>query len=249
MNVIDFTYGIYKDLYYTKHENIITNTNKLVDEIKGTLFPFTNETENKLRTLIENDFINYIIQNYGYKNISELNDRLFKTDSVAKRLIKAKKDPKLKDNLLIKELYPLIGQKRDNIRIFSRRYDKYTADLLTESFRELGEVDNENAKQLYKDLMDLGIIQSGLNNSPITYLGLIPYEYYNDLAKRSFEEFNKKNGVSELDKFNKLFINLASSVASLYLLIKACFSKSGMDIFPVPSSDFCGSFKSRLIFS
>ncbi len=217
MNVNDFVIGAYSPLYYTQNiPEIVSNTNGLINKIKGTLFPFGDREYNKLRTLIENDFINYVIQNYGYKDIKTLQNRIFKTESVAKRLIEAKKDETLKNNLLIQELFPLIAQVNknvDNVKIFAKRYDTYTADLLTESFRELGELDDVNAKQLYKDLMDLGIIQSGLNNSPITYLGLIPYEYYNDLAKRAFDEFNKKNGVGELDKFNELFVRENSNDA------------------------------------
>ncbi len=220
MNVNDFVIGAYSPLYYTQNTpEIVNNTNDLINEIKETLFPFGDLEYNKLRKLIENDFVNYVIQNYGYKDIKTLQNRIFKTESVAKRLIEAKKDETLKDNLLVQELFPLIAQinkNLDNVKIFTKRYDTYTANLLTESFRELGESDNQTAKQLYQDLMDLGIIQSGLNNSPITYLGLIPYEYYNDLAKRAFEEFNKKNGVDELNKFNELFVRENSSDALVY---------------------------------
>jgi hypothetical protein len=209
MNVNSLVDKMYSPLYYTQSPEIKANTNKLVDDIKKTSFPFSSETETKLRKLIENDFINYVIQNYGYKDVKTLQNRLFHLDSVAKRLIKAKENPNLKDNLLIQELYPLIGQVNknvDNIKIFAKRYDTYTADLLTESFRELGEMDDVNAKQLYKDLMDLGIIQSGLNNSPITYLGLIPYEYYNELAKKAFQTFNKlENKQESINQFNQLF--------------------------------------------
>jgi len=208
-NQHQFALDAYDQFYYTQTEEVKDNINYLVDQIN----PFGDENKNKLTSLITNDFINFIVQNYGYDNISELKDRLFNTDSIARKILDIKngntttaEQAILKDNLFIKELYPILAtttKPLDNIKLYSKRFDTYTSNQLTEALREIEKAD----PLLYKDIMDVGIIQSGLNNSPITYMGLIPYEYYNNLVKEAFTKFNnKKNGVEDLIKFNQLFI-------------------------------------------
>ena len=207
-NQHQFAIDALSQFYYTQE---ITEVKNVRDKIIDNVNPFKDEDKIKLATLIENDFINYVVHNYGYENVQDIQNKLFYTESVAKELLslknkekKTSEEQKIADNLLIKELYPLLAKadpKIDNIKIYVKRYDAYTANQLTQAFRELKQLDPTLAKRL----MDLGILQSGLNNSPITYLGLIPYEYYNELVKQAFVNFNKKNGVSELSKFEALF--------------------------------------------
>ncbi len=206
-----FTIDVYGQFYDTRRSEILANNRFILNTIN----PFKAEDKNKLSTLIENDFINYVIQNYGYPDdISATTNRLFRGDnSLAKKVLRIKKgeglegeQDKLKDNLLIKELTPLLADKdhrgTDNIRIYTKRFDTFTANQLTESFREIELL----MPDLARDLMDLGIIQSGLNNSPITYLGLIPFEYYGQLVRDAFIRFDKEGGAKDLNKFTQLFI-------------------------------------------
>lgn len=220
-----FTIDAYKQFYSTQKEDIVKNNKTLLDNI---VTPYTKQADrNKLATLIENDFINYIVQNYGYKvNISDLRDKLFKgKESVARELLELKtaKNDELKDNLFIKALQPILANKdhtTDNIKIYSKRFDTFTSNQLTQSFNEINDIN----PKLGKDLMDLGILQSGLNNSAITYTGLIPFEYYGDLVKEAFNEFNKKNGAEDLAKFNDLFLRNNSKDS----LVKRLFKKLGL---------------------
>lgn len=200
----------YSPHYYTQAKEIVDNTKMLISDIAG---PFSSDDKKiTLGKLIENDFISFIIQNYGYENIADIKEKVFKTDSIAKKLAIINNNPKtphevtIKNNLLVQELTSIINNPKnnglDNLKTFSKRYDTFTANQLTESFRELKELDKELAQQI----MDAGILQSGLNNSPITYLGLIPYEYYNDIVKKGFEKFNSiKDKQLIIEQFNKLF--------------------------------------------
>jgi len=210
----EFAISSYKQFYDTQKEEIINNILGLANELEN---PFKSSRKEKLKmiNLIENDFINFVIQNYGYKNINAIRKRLFEGEnSVAKKLLELKNkkeenlnedEKQLRNNILIKELFPLIDKAAlnyDNVKIFTKKLDTFTSNQLTEAFRELK---NSNLS-LGNELIHVGILQSGLNNSPITYLGIIPFEYYNQLVKDSFEEFNKKNGAEILPKFNELFI-------------------------------------------
>lgn len=201
-----FAIDAYSQFYATQSKEI----RNFLDSIYNEINPKKSEDKNSILKLLTNDFINYVIQNYGYDDISTLKSRLFKGDnSIAKQIASIQADTKnpLNNNLIINELQPIIANEKtsdlkDNLRLYTKRYDSFTANQLTEAFRELKESD----PNLYKDIVDLGIIQSGLANSPVTYLGLIPFEYYGDLFNQSFDEFNKKNGVTELNNFKKLFI-------------------------------------------
>lgn len=235
MDQTDFSIKAYGQFYNMESDKVIVeNTQNMLDLIN----PFIDNDKQKIRTLLENDFINFIVQNYGYSNTKELNSKLFKgVDSVAKRLLhiknsNKKQDIELSENLLIKELYPLLNKVsgQDNVKIFAKRFDTFTANQLTEAFRELRISDHPEAQQLAKDLMDVGIIQSGLNNSPITYLGIIPYEYYNDIVKEGFNKFNQEeNKQSIIDEFNKLFLRNNTENNLIYKAAKA----NNLDIFPI----------------
>lgn len=213
-NQHQFTIDAYAQFYNTQNDKRIVENNRYL--LKNLTSKFTKPADiNKLSTLIDNDLINWVVQNYGYEsNIRGIVNNLFRGEnSVAKRILKLKtgegltdEEKVLSENLLIKELYPLLKSKdhptTDNLKIYSKRFDTFTSNQLTESFRE---IKNSNL-QLAKDIMDLGILQSGLNNSAITFMGIIPFEYYGDLVKNAFVNFDKKNGAKDLYKFNQLFI-------------------------------------------
>ena len=204
-NQLEFTQKAFGQFYYTQIPEMIKVKQDLLTKLK----PFGEEAIDKLATTIENDLIAYITQNNAYPNITVYKDALFKSKPTAKKLLdlknkenKTEEEKKLANNLLIKQLQPLLGKKKgdlNSIKIYTKRYDTFTANQLTEAFREIELLD----PALAIELMDIGIIQSGLNNSPITYLGLIPFEYYNDLVKTAFEKFNKKNGVTQTEELNE----------------------------------------------
>lgn len=217
-----FTIDAYNQ-FYDSQNNIVTDNNKSL--LESLTNEFTKQADkDKLYTLIENDFVSYIVQNYGYNNISDLTNKLFfGENSVAKEILRIKtitnptvEEKLLSENLLVKELYPLLEDKNhstDNVKLYSKRFDTFTSNQLTEAFRELQDLNPE----LSKNLMDLGIIQSGLNKSAITYFNVIPFEYYGDLVKNAFDKFNKEGNKDLILKdFNQLFIRNNSKDSLIY---------------------------------
>lgn len=214
-----FAIDAFGQFYYTQAKDVIENNNFLAKLIN----PFGEKKQNKLKTLIINDFINYVVQNYGFDDIKSKLENLFKGEnSIAKEILTIKNkeaktdlDKRLLDNLFIKELFPLIDKPIEGhnaIKIFSKRIDTFTYNSLVESFRELEQLNSS----IYDRLAEAGILQSGLNNSPITYFGLIPFEINGDLVNKAFDNFYKKNGVENIYKFNQLFTrnNTKNSVVS-----------------------------------
>lgn len=207
----DFSIKAYNDLFFSSRPDINIYLRDVIDSIPT----FKTIDKDKVTSLVRNDFINYLLQNYGTsdgKLLNEYKDILFKGEnSLAKRLIKLKQkenktpqEQEILDNKFVQELFPLLNQgfkKTDNIKIFTKRLDTFTYNLFTEEFRKLKDISPET----YNNLVRLGVLQSGLNNSPITYLGLIPYESYGDLVNNAIDNFDKKNGVDDLYKFKQLF--------------------------------------------
>jgi Trp operon repressor len=216
----------YSPFFYTKSDSIIkNNTIYLLQEVKNNNFIFSKDDSVKTGNLIENDFINFIVQNYGYENPSQRMDELFRGEnSIAKRVLELKnrvkslnkpkdeltsrelEEKEIVDNILISQLYPMLRTEKksvDNIKLFNKKIDTYTSDQLTEAFEQLMSLDPE----LTKDIIDLGILQSGLNNSPITFLGIIPNSYYSEVVNKGFDKFSEMNNKDEIIKqFNQLFL-------------------------------------------
>lgn len=213
---------MFEGLYHTHTQEIDTMVLDLAQDVINNQENFFISKDDKLNlvTTIRNDFINYILQNYSpeFKDkITQVRKDLFKgPDSIAKELLKLKnldnpnkEQQKILNLQVIQELFPLIdkakpGSDYDNIKLFTKRLDTQVSDQLTDSFRELRLLD----PQLYDKIIKLGILQSGLNNSPITYLGIIPFEDYNQRVKEAFKEFNKKNEEEQkedLQIFSQLF--------------------------------------------
>ncbi len=233
----ELTLKAFSPLYDTQTEQLssdrMNTIQKIIEDSKKFLTP--QQIKKTLKT-IEEDFINFVVQNYSKEyggKIEEVRNNLFKGEnSVAKRLLELKNtNPseltesglKLIKNPIIKQLFPLIDKAKrgtdwDNVKIYNKRLDTFTSDQLTEAFRELFDLENQIKEEVFKsgkeytpianDLVNLGILQQGLNTTPITYLGIIPFEHYNQMVKDAFAQFNKKNEAEiadDLAKFNELY--------------------------------------------
>lgn len=204
-NKVDETYNMFSHLFITETKEFIKVKNKIVEEVnpKGKL-------AERLPNMIDNDFINYITQKFGtYKKeaLFEHINRLFYGDNSLAKQLKGIKDI-VGDNVLLNQLQGLIdslGNNPDNISIYTRKLSKNESDVLTGTYRELSEYDGENldkVQSFMEDLTTFGILQSGLHNSPITFLGLIPNEYYGDITKSAIDFYKKldSNRIKDLHK-------------------------------------------------
>jgi hypothetical protein len=164
---------------------------------------FKKDDKVKMHTLINNDFVNYIIQSYGVYDSTELYssiDHLFKgSDSLAHRLADIK--DMLPDNYLVEQLTTILSPDEraiNNIALFNKKYSVEDSNMLTMSFRELIENSEPIISKFAKDLVAHGIVQSGLNNSPITYLGLIPHEEYQNISEAALRRFQNVSNKKEV---------------------------------------------------
>lgn len=214
-----FAIDAYSQFYDTQKPIISKTILGLANDIEETNGK-TLSRDNKLKLVndIENDFINFVVQNFNpdyNSDINKVKNELFKGDnSVAKQLLTLKNKTKeqligneseLQKNKFIQELFPLLDKAEkgwNNVKIFTKRLDTFNSNQLTESFRDIKRLD----PVLFDKIVNLGLLQSGLSNSPITYTGLIPFEYYNEVVKNSFKEFNTKDNFDniKIKKENKI---------------------------------------------
>jgi hypothetical protein len=89
-----------------------------------------------------------------------------------------------------KEFFPITGYVPNNLAFVDKYTKVYDQNLIIYSFRELKNHLGTEGNDLYKKLVRLAVIQSGLTNSPISFTALLPYEDFK-------EEYNET--ISKLD--------------------------------------------------
>lgn len=210
-----------------------------------------SENKDRVRQTIENDFLLFLIHNYGTSKAEF--DRLTKEDSVAKRVLALKDE--IPSNLVLKSFFPVLrnttdltdNKKIDNLRLFEKELSALDSNDMRSSLEEIHDRDPD----LYNDIVKLLMFQSGLNISPFNYRSVVPvglntnrtefndYEYlYQDIiqdavkamraedislvqAKVIFEEFKVMFGAN-----NVKFLKKYASDTYPYPIIKSWGIKS-----------------------
>ena len=209
--------GYYNDLFITDSEKARRVLNQIDDILDKREINSTTKAE--LMDIAENEFISYLLQNIPFDKIAlgqEIERLTTGVNSIAKQfkrvVEKYMNDEKAKNNSdhfinnpFIKELQWILNNKnkdKDFLKLFSRKYNTYQANQLREGFLKLFEI----SPKLAEDIMKLGIIQSGLNNSPISFMSIIPAEKYFELANRIITKYKNSNEF-DYNKFISLFFN------------------------------------------
>lgn len=201
-NAVENSIKMYKPLFFTEQNEAkqeISNVKALLDSNSFV----KSDSKERLLNLAKNDLITYVLQNTvkDGNTLGTLSKELFHgNNSLPKLIAQAKLDPAIKDNLLIREMYPLISksankdiatpQDLSNIKTFNKKMDSVDANLVTEAYNELYKINPELADKLTK----FSILQSGIANSPISYTQYIPNEHYigitDDLLKSAKDNPN-----------------------------------------------------------
>jgi|GEM_PF-4466881 len=171
---------------------------------------------------LENAAISYILHTtkVGRKALNERYGDLVKGEnSLPKRIGRAKTVPGLTDNPALVEFTPMIEEYNylretqheiDYLQTFNRRYTTEETNVIVDGIRELVNHEDQAVRQVGHDLIDMSIIQSGVQISPVSFFELLPADLYHkrfmDIVNNYFDE---NNIVLNEQAKTEIFSNLA----------------------------------------
>jgi hypothetical protein len=141
----------------------------------------------KIARKVEQSFINYLSQTLSESNKFLTPLLVTESTSLAREVEKIKKDifkkaegtTALANNIIITSL--ITENKLEDIdtkvvKLFNKGTDAFSKDLYIASMQELR--DNPVTNNLYRKLITVGFLQSGIGTSPISFLDIVPVEDY-----------------------------------------------------------------------
>ncbi len=155
----------------------------------------------------ESDFITMQMQTAVFDN-QAMSDRIktlmFGNNSLPSRIETLRSQGS--NNLLVNALTPLLSVERsgelataDNMKVVTASLDKYTQDMLLDAFEALPTTTQQ-------DLIEFAILQSGLSNSPISFINLLPSPRVAKMAHQAIEKYST-GGQKSAEFFDKFFQN------------------------------------------
>lgn len=211
--------NLYKDLFITESNEQIRLK---LDQIKKDFKPIRGLDIDKAMNLAKNEMISHLLQNskLSGKTVGSFIKSMFvdKETSIA-RVVAQLKNTSLANNYLIRELTPILSRTSrtqavdstdvDNIKMFTKRLVVEEQNLITDAWRELFEHEGSTVKEteivqsFANRLMIASLLQSGLNNSPLSFTQFIPNEYYFKLSSKLID--NALDGNVNLEEFRDKF--------------------------------------------
>jgi len=160
------------------------------DVMEAVLFPYTEMNDRdfvKTSQKAVADLFDWAMQTNtkANKDIAAILVGTDKKKSAAREIIdfrnKVVKDTNhpLHSNIIINSLRLEAGAKEgkvDNLSLTAKDGKAYNQDIVISGFQELRDHLKANQSDLYKKLVSVAILQSGLTNSPIAFSQLLPYE-------------------------------------------------------------------------
>jgi ABC-type transporter Mla subunit MlaD len=203
---------------------LTSDTRRVRAVLQSVLRPYVNMPDRqfvKLARKAVNDLFDWAVQINPTFKINMERDLLSK-NGTAKQItdyfnaIKTNPNHALHNNVIVNSLAPKFSgaeeeERPNNLYITGKDNKVYDQNKMIYGFEELRNyMDAEGNLPLYKKLVKLAILQSGLSTSPISFTSLIPYddfvEEYNEILSRleilpNLEDFAKLN-VFERNNWN-----------------------------------------------
>ena len=194
---------------------LVSDKQSVREVIESVLTPFIDLNDRdfvKVAQKAVNDLFDWAVQTDRKFNMGIEEILLGKGDvkSAAKQVIAfqkevlANKEHPLYNNMIINSIRMKPGEKEnapDNLFLIDKASKVYDQNLVIYSFRELSKHLGTEGKDLYKKLVRLAVLQSGLTNSPISFTSLLPYE---DFKEEYNESLVKLENIPNLAEFSTL---------------------------------------------
>ena len=199
-------FNMFKNFFITLSPELQEVFQPLYNKIDDPEYFFTKDDITNLINRYQNHTIAYLLHTTPFvdndgktKVMNDLYKEFFTSGgTMAKKLYDYKNsvDPNISDNLVIKELLPLMtddANKTDNIMLFRNRMDTFQINNVIEALNNLKEYAQETSD---KDLLEFtdnlakfSILQSGLQSSFVDFKKVLSTEIYSELVKTILDKF------------------------------------------------------------
>jgi hypothetical protein len=164
----------------------------------------------------QNFILSYILHTTPYKNrkgkeemLNNMYEDLFKGDKtlpITLYKLKKSKDSSISDNLIIKELLPLISDdmtSTDNLKLFRSKMDTFEINNVIESLTELKDyatnTGNNTLIKFVDDLAKFSIVQSGFDAGYLDFRKVLTIDTYTEFVKSILDNFKNSLDVTRID--------------------------------------------------
>lgn len=195
-------FKLFKDFFVVLHPNAKESFDKVFDYISNPDITMNNDRKIEVLNRFQNFFLTYILHTAKFRqdgkdySLNQGYSMFFGDDSLAKELKAYQADPYYKDNIAIKQLFPLISTDRaltDNIKLFNNKMSTYEMNVISEAILNLkAQAEEKGDQKLLKFVKRLGIfaiLQSGVQMSPITFTKILPIDIYSERVGNLFDRF------------------------------------------------------------
>lgn len=206
-------FNMFKNFFTTLSVEVQEVFRPIYEKIDNPNFFITKTDAVNLVNRYQNFVLAYLLHTTSYLNSEgkeETLNSMYKDfftgkNSLPSKLFKLKKseDPNVSDNLIIKELVPVMtddASKTDNIMLFRNKMDTFEINNVIEAYNDLrsyGEkTGEEDIIKFADDLAKFSILQSGLQSSFIDFKKILSTEIYSELVKTILDRFKSNPAIS-----------------------------------------------------
>ena len=206
-------FNMFKNFFTTLSTEVQEVFKPLYDKIDNPDFFITKTDAVNLVNKYQNFVLGYLLHTTSYLNQEgkeETLNTMYKDlftgkNSFPSKLFKLKKseDPNVSDNLIVKELVPVMtddASKTDNIMLFRNKMDTFEINNVIEAYNDLRSYGEKTADEdiikFADDLAKFSILQSGLQSSFIDYKKILSTEIYSELVKTILDRFKSNPDIS-----------------------------------------------------
>jgi hypothetical protein len=192
--------NMFENFFITLHPKARPSMQKAIDLINKEKF-MSKDDKILLLNRFQNFFLTYVLHTsqvtINNKQITLKNyyKNMFMGDnSLAKQLKKYQKE--YPENKALKNLFGVINSDRkdtDNITLFSSKLNTYEINSISESLVQLHDTavkeNNQNLVSFINNISIFIILQSGLQQSPISFSKILPIDFYSKIVGSIFNNF------------------------------------------------------------
>jgi hypothetical protein len=212
----DIVDNMFKNFFVSLDPEIQSLFKPLYEKLDNPDFFGTQEDMTNYVNKYQNFILSYILHTTPYKNskgkketLNSLYSNLFtglKTLPIALYNLKKSKDTSISNNLVVKELLPLISDDMigtDNLKLFRSKMETMEINNVVEALTDLKDYAQNTAnKDLIKfidDLAKFSIIQSGFDSGYLDFRKVLSIDVYSEFVKTILDNFKNSSNLNKIN--------------------------------------------------